>query len=632
MKKLIYIFLVLFTTQMTIAQNLKRANKLFENQAYLNAAELYEKEDSKTQEILEKLGDCYFYNAKMDTASKWYSLLFKEYGDEVSTDYMFRYIQTLKALDKFNEADILTKKYNEKANLNSTEVNTLEYFENLNSEIKRPYILHEIESNSINSDFGLSFLGDKVVFASARGDSRKLYEWNNQPYLNLYQGTLNEQGEIINIQPFSEEINTKMHESNAVFTKDGKTMYFTRNSSIDGKKKKNDNKITTLKIYKAQLTDSIWTNITELPFNSIEYSTEHPALSFDEKQLYFSSDMPGTIGSFDIFSVNINEDGTYSEPKNLGKTINTLHREQFPFMSENNTLYFASDGHFGLGGLDIFKSKLSSSGDFSNPKNLSNIINSNMDDFAFTIDEENEIGYLSSNRNGGVGDDDIYRFTQKKKNFITGLVQDKNSLEILPGSLVTLFDADNNSIADMLVGEDAKYSFEIQNNSNYKIRGTRKLYIPNEVEFSTDNDGNLSKYIFLHLESYEDAEKDIVVEDGKTQIKINPIYFDYDKWNIRSDAAVELDNVVELMKKYTDMQIEIGAHTDSRGTEKYNLELSHKRAKSVREYLVAQGVINENVKSIGYGEMQPLNGCIKEGMCEEEEYDINRRCEFVILN
>ena len=184
----------------------------------------------------------------------------------------------------------------------------------------------------------------------------------------------------------------------------------------------------------------------------------------------------------------------------------------------------------------------------------------------------------------------------------------------------------------MIVGDNATYSFEIENNKNYLIRGTRELYKPYEVEFSTAIEGNADQNITLLLESYEELEEDIIVENGKTKIKINPIYFDFDKWNIRPDAALELNNVVNIMKKYSDMIIEIGAHTDCRGSDDYNLILSHKRAKSVREYLISQGVLNNNVKSVGYGELQPVNHCNKPSICEEREYDINRRCEFVILN
>ncbi|MBV1888148.1 MAG: OmpA family protein [Urechidicola sp.] len=633
MKKIILILCIAFICpQLMVAQSLKRADKLFEKRAYIIAAEIYLEEDDKTTEILGKLGDCYYYNSNMKEATKWYRLLIKEQSKMGALDYdfVFKYAQALKGIKNYPDADKWMNVYNEKKGVTKIKtISTQQFIINLNEANDRPFIVHQFSSNSEFSDFGVSHNGNIVVFASSRGDGNT-YDWNNQAYLDLYQGIANEEGDVSNISSFGEEINTKMHESNAVFTKDGTTMYFTRNSFISGKKQQDDNKITNLKIYKAELIDNKWSSITELPFNSNSYSVAHPALSEDEKQLYFASDMPGTLGLFDIFVVEILEDG-YGTPKNLGATINTIHREQFPYISSNNTLYFASDGHFGLGGLDIFKSEFDGA-NFSIPVNMSDKINSNLDDFAFVIDEEKEVGYFSSNRDGGLGDDDIYRFTREKKFYVTGVVKDKNSLELLPGTLVTLFDDQHNSIADMIVTQDAKYSFEIKNNSNYVIRGTRKLYIPNNVEFSTNNEGDINKEILLELESYEDAEKNIVVENDKTQIKINPIYFDFDKWNIRPDAANELDNVVAMMKKYPDMVIEIGAHTDARGSENYNLKLSHKRAASVREHLVSQGISNDNVKSVGYGEMQPLNNCTEEGICEEEEYDINRRCEFVILN
>ncbi|GGK47477.1 MULTISPECIES: OmpA family protein [Flavobacteriaceae] len=631
-KTLSTLFIVFFFIQLMVGQNLKRANHLFEKRAYLDAAELFLKEEIKTQQVYEKLGDCYYFNTKMKDASNWYKILIQKFETSVDATYFFRYSQALKGIENFNEADIWLRKYNEKKQIfTESNLETLSYIESLNNQNKRPYIVHNlINANTPNSDFGVSFFGDKLVFASTRNNGNK-YDWNKQPYLDLYQAETNELGDFKNISLFSNLINTKTHESNAVFTKDGKTMYFTRNNFIDGKKIKDKNKVTHLKIFKAELIDNHWTHITELPFNSNNYSVEHPALSPDEKELYFASDMPGSIGSFDLFVVDINENGTYGIPKNLGPKINTEHREQFPFISSKNILYFASDGLFGLGGLDIFKSDYTNDS-FSKPKNLGTPINSNLDDFAFIIDEKKETGYFSSNREGGIGDDDIYRFTQLKKYFVQGLVQNKNSLELLPGALVTLFDNNNQMIDEMIVGDDASYSFEITTNSAYKIRGTKSLFSPADVTFSTDNEGIINKNILLKLESYEDTEQKIVEENGKIQIKINPIYFDFDKWNIRSDATVELEKVVSILKKYPDMIIEIGAHTDCRGTEQYNLDLSYKRAKSVREYLENQGIATNKVKSVGYGETQPLNNCIKDGICKEEEYSINRRCEFVILH
>lgn len=624
MKKILLILLVLpFSIQLSVAQNLKRADHLFEKRAYPDAAELFLNEEPKTQEVLEKLGDCYYFNTKMDQAAPWYKILLQKYEEKVDPTYLFRYSQSLKGIKNFSEADKWFKKYNDKKQLvDAKNLETLPFIESLNAKVKNQYTVQKLSINSKYSDFGPAYFGDKVVFTSARNGG-KLYVWNNQPYLDLYQAD-NKNADLTNVIPFSKTINTKVHESSAVFTKDGKTMYFTRNN-VEGKKK-----VTQLKIYKAQFVNNEWTNITDLSFNSDQYSVEHPALSPDEKQLYFASDMPGTLGSFDIFMVDINADGTYGTPKNLGSKINTAQREQFPFVSSENILYFASDGHFGMGGLDIFKSKVSDE-TFSSPTNLSDVINSNLDDFAFIVDEENGTGYFSSNRNGGMGDDDIYRFEQEKNYYVHGFVKNMNTSELLPETLVTLFDGNNNVINEMIVGDDAAYYFEIEKNKNYKIKGSKKLFNPSEIKFSTNEKGNVNKDILLLLESYDDAERAIVTDKDKTQIKINPIYFDFDKSNVRPDAAIELKNVIAIMKKYPAMIVEIGAHADYRGSDSYNLILSEKRAKSVLDYLVNQGISENNIRSVGYGETMPINECTKENICTEEGYSLNRRCEFLIL-
>lgn len=597
----------------------------------MDAAELYEQEDTKTQEVYEKLGDCYYYNSDMKQAALNYKILVNHYEKTVKPIYIYKYTQALKGTGNFEEADQWQQKYYSATKQNNVEnLETEAYFETLNSTIDRPYIVKKLTSNSEHSDFGTAFYLDTIVFSSSRNNGN-LYGWNKQPYLDLFKATANESGDFENIVPFSKNINTKMHESNAIFSKNGNTMYFTRNNYLDGKKGKDDKKITHLKIYKAEFINNEWTNITELPFNSDNYSTEHPALSPDEKQLYFSSDMPGSVGSFDLYVVNINTDGTYSTPKNLGTNINTELREQFPFISSKNILYFASDGHIGMGGLDVFKSEINSNS-YAKPTNLSNIINSNLDDFAFIINEEKEIGYFSSNRGNNNGIDNIYSFTQLKKYYVKGIVKNKTNNDILPNATVTLIDSNNNTISKIVVGDDAAYELEINPNSAYSIVGSKKYYNPSTVEFSADAEGNINKDIVLLLESYEDAEKKVIVENGKIQIKINPIYFDSNKWNIRNDAALELNSVVDIMNKYPSMKIEIEAHTDSWGKADYNLMLSDKRANSVREYLISKGIPTENLKSVGYGESQPVFTCEKPGTCTRKQYGLNRRCEFVILN
>ncbi|MEC3905814.1 OmpA family protein [Tamlana sp. 2201CG12-4] len=628
MKKYIYILAgLLLVNGMAFAQNknLKRVNKLFEMRSYAEAAEIYETK-TRNQEVLQNLADSYYYNTNLQKAIKTYRELFVEYGDSIDIEYHFRYAQALKGVKNYKEADKHLSSYYRK------DVNSKVFFESLEKTTPHTFKLEQIKNENSNGDFGLTFYGDnKVAFASARNAENPSYSWNGLPYLDIYSATLTNENTLEAITPFSEAINTSSHESNAVFTKDGKTMYFNRTNT--NRKGAGENRIAHIRIYRAELVNDIWTNVTALPFTSNAYSTEHPALSKDEKTLYFASDMPGTFGGFDIYRVAINEDGTFGEPENLGEDINTKHREQFPFISAFNVLYFSSIGHEGYGGLDVFRSNMVNE-NFDKPVNLGSSINSSLDDFAYVIREKDNMGYVSSNRSGY---DRIFGFAREDniltKYQVEGIVQDKNSKELLVGSLVTLFDESDRVIQDTLVGEEAYYLFKIEPNKKYKVRGTRKAYIPQDVEFSTDSQGKVQHNIYLSLESYADAEERVKEnEKGDVQVQLDKIYFDFDKSAIREDAAITLNVLVDLMKKYPMMEVEVSAHTDARGPDQYNLELSKRRATSTLEYLVSQGIERARLKSIGYGEMQPLNQCIKEGICDDEEYDINRRCEFTILN
>lgn len=618
---------LLLVSGIALAQkgNLKRVNKLFEMRAYSQASEIYETKE-RSQTVLQNLADSYYYNTNLQKAIKTYRELFITYGDSIDIEYHFRYAQALKGVRNYKEADKQLSRYFNKP------VNTNAFIEAIEKSTPHTFKLKQIDNPNAGSDFGLSFYNDnEVVFASSRNKDNPAYTWNDLPYLDLYRATLNKDGVLENIKPFSEAINTGSHESNAIFTKDGKTMYFNRTNNA--RKKTEEEKIAHIKIFKAELVDGVWTNVTALPFTSNSYSTEHPALSKDEKTLYYASDMPGTIGSFDIYKVAINDDGTYGDPENLGTTINTKHREQFPFISDYNVLYFSSIGHEGFGGLDVFRSNMVN-GTFDKPVNLGSPINSNVDDFAYIVKEKENKGFVSSNRTGY---DRIYGFGREEnmlsKYQVEGIVQDKNSKELLAGSLVTLFNDAGDVIQDKIVKEDAYYLFKIEPNKRYKVRGTRKAYIPQDVEFSTDSEGKIQHNIYLSLEAFADAEEKVKKdEEGEVKIELDKIFFDFDKSNIREDAAVTLNVLVDLMKKYPTMEVEVSAHTDARGPDEYNLNLSKRRAASTLEYLVSQGIERNRLKSIGYGEMQPLNECVKEGICEDEEYDINRRCEFLILN
>ena len=629
MKKQTYILAsLLLVSGIVLAQksNLKRADKLFEMRSYMEAAEIYETKD-RTQDVLQNLADSYYYNANLQKAVKTYRELFVNYGDSIAIEFHFRYAQALKGVQDYKEADAhLSKYYNQ-------EINTPAFIELNEKTTPHTFQLAQlINETGSNSDFGLAFYGeDKVAFASTRNTENPSYSWNNLPYLDLYFATLTNDGKLENITPFSSEINTTSHESNASFSSDGKTMYFNRTNAT--RTKTDEERIAHIQIFKAEWVDGTWANVTKLPFNSNSYSCEHPSLSNDGKTLYFASDMPGTLGGFDIFKVAINEDGTYGTPENFGAKINTKHREQFPYISDMDVLYFASDGHLGYGGLDIFRSRLVD-GSFDLPVNLGSSVNSNLDDFAFTIREKDNTGFVSSNRSGF---DRLYNFAREgnplTKYLVSGLVNDKNSKTPLLGALVTLFDSKGSIIQDVIVGEKADYSLKTEPNKVYKIRAEQKGYISQEFEFYTSGKEKNQQNINFSLEAYKDVEARIKEnEKGALQVELDKIYFDFNKSKIRQDAATTLNVLVDLMNKYPLMQIEVSAHTDYRGKDHYNLELSKRRAAATLEYLVSKGIDRNRLKSEGYGETQPLNNCVKPGVCDQAGYELNRRCEFTILN
>jgi outer membrane protein OmpA-like peptidoglycan-associated protein len=559
----------------------------------------------------------------MKEAVRAYGQLFLTFKDSVKPEYYFRFAHALLGEANYEKADKIMSEYLKYA------VSTPKFINNLKTNVPFNYVLQAMSKNTSNGDFGVSFYGDKVAFASVRSANSKSFGWNEKPYLDLFSATVNEKGLLVDIEPFPKEINTKTHESSVTLSQDGKVMYFNRTNAKMVKVGKE--KIAHIKIYKAEFVNGIWTNITALPFCSDLYSTEHPVLTKDGKKLYFSSDMPGSIGLFDLYVVDVNEDGTFGTPVNLGPTINTIHREQFPEISNDGSiLYFASDGHQGMGGLDIFMSKSLNGGPFAKPLNLGETINSNMDDFSYVVDEKKNVGYISSNRKMG---DALYSFTRtenQERFVVEGDVRDKNTQDLLPGTLVSLYDENNILIGQMVVGGEADYAFATEPNKKYRIEATRDFYIPHSEEFSTNEDGKLRYTIELFLECYDDAEEIITKrQDGKVQIVLENIYFDLNKSNIKPDAERILNMLVDLLKKYPTMDIEIDAHTDSRASDYYNILLSNRRALSTLEYLVSKGIKRKRLRSKGLGETVPLIEC--GSSCTEQEHAINRRCEFIVL-
>ena len=384
----------------------KAADKQYEKYAYIDAIKTYEKvadKGYKSVDLFENLGNSYYFNGELDKSAKWYGELFAMNTNDIEPEYYFRYAQSLQSIGENDKAMEFLTLFNQKSGNDSRGklyMKDVNYLDAIKANSGR-YKIEDAGINSEYSDYGTTLYGNEIVFASARDAGtliQKKHKWTNQYFTNLYSARLGEDMTPGEPKMFDSKINTRFNESTPVFTKDGKTMYFTRNNFLDGKKGKDANKVTLVKIYKATLENNKWTKITELPFNSDNYSTAHPALSPDGNTLYFASDMPGSIGQSDLFKVKVNNDGSYGSPENLGKTINTEGRETFPFVSDENELYFSTDGHPGLGGLDVFVSTINPDGSFGEVQNLGADINSPKDDFAYLIETKSRRGFFTSNK------------------------------------------------------------------------------------------------------------------------------------------------------------------------------------------------------------------------------------------
>lgn len=614
------------------------ADKKYDSYAYVDAIKTYERvaeKGYKSEDMFQKLGNSYYFNSDFEKSAKWYGELFAM-NPEQQPEYIYRYSHSLKAIGETSKADEMLGKFYEKSG-NDTRAKLYKKNANYLDAIKENSGRYNIENAGINSkysDYGTAIYLDKVIFASARDTGslgQRKHQWTNQYFTNLYVSDLGEEMTPMAPKKFDKNINSKFHESTPAFTKDGKTMYFTRNNYLDGKKGKNESKITLIKIYKATLEDNKWTNITELPFNSDNYSTGHPALSADEGTLYFASDMPGTLGQSDLFKVKINYDGTFGTPENLGNTINTEGKETFPYVTNENELYFASDGHPGLGGLDIFMSKISSDNTYGDVQNIGSDANSPKDDFAYLIDTKSRRGFFTSNRDGGQGYDDIYTFLETRKLIceqeLYGTITDSETSQILPETKVTLFDSQFNNIKSTMADSSGNYSFLVECNKTYNVRAEKPEYTTKEERITiAKTNGRTNLPIALE----KAACKVAVGDDLGKCFGIKMIYFDLDKSNIRREAAFDLEKILDVLKQNPTMKLDIRSHTDSRQTHEYNERLSDRRAKATINWLIKNGVDPSRLTGKGYGETQLVNKCADGVKCTEEEHQENRRSEFII--
>ncbi|MRI00395.1 OmpA family protein [Kriegella sp. EG-1] len=639
---LLVTFLVLITNFSGHSQErlINKADVDYDAYSFKPAIDIYKRVMDKgyvSADLLKKLGNSYYFNADYVEAADSYKKLIDSYSNDVGPEHYFRYAQCLKSIGQYDDSNAMMAKFTELTSDDNRAVmyqNDKDYI----AEIKRNsgrYNVGPFEYNSPYSEFAPAFYKEGLIFSSDRDTgnlARYRHTWNSKDFLDLYKVNADSVSDNT-VTKLSKEVNTRLHESTSITTKDGNTMYFTRNNFKGGKYIKDENGVIRLKIFKASLKEGVWQDIEDLSFNSDSYSVAHPVLSPDEKTMYFASDMKGSLGESDIFKVSINDDGSFGDPVNLGNNINTEARETFPFVTSEEILYFSSDGHPGLGGLDVFGTKIADNKYDGAILNVGEPINSKMDDFTFIIDETSKKGYFASNRLEGRGADDIYSFTETKplvfdcQQEITGTVRDKISNEVLVGATVMVIDEDNQEILSTITDSEGKYSLVLDCNQGNFVRAQIQGYVPSE-EYIGKSDGK-PKIIDFYL------ERDTVTagfgDDLAKLLQLSTIYFDFDKYNIRKDSEIEVEKVIAAMEKYPSLKIKVNSHTDSRGKDSYNLWLSQKRAESTVNYMVSKGIDESRLQGEGFGETKLVNECANGVKCSAKNHELNRRSEFIII-
>lgn len=616
----LFLFVVAVSTTTLTAQNrdTKAADKHYDRFEYTDAIQDYERliERGKADAyVYERLADCYYYINDTDKAASFYKRVVD--GGSAASESVYNYAQCLKANGDFAASNTVMRSF---AGMEPNDIRAQEFMKNpdyipgLLNDTPKYDVANAADINSEFSEFGGSMSGNTMFFSSARNTKRRDYGWNDQPFLDIYAANWTD-GTIGSAELIPGDVNTKFHEGTVAFSADGKRMYFDRNNYFKGKYKKDEEGVNQLNLYSAELVNGKWVDVQPLPFNSSEYSTGHPSLSKDGKTLYFVSDMPGGKGMADIYRVTLNTDGTYGDPRNVS-SVNTEGKEVFPHIGDSGTLYFSSDGHPGLGGLDVFKAE------GSEITNLGLPINSGGDDFAFSMDEATMSGFVSSDREGGKGSDDIYQVTEIPScdvNLIVTVV-DNVTGSIIRNAKVDIFDASRNKLGTEMTNDRGQVQFMGECDITYNLTAEADGYNSATAVATSSTDGPYSVRIGMN------PIEEIIQED---RVVLNPIYFDLDKSNIKPQAAFELDKLVQVMKKYPEMVIRVESHTDNRADDDYNMALSNRRAQSTVQYVISKGIAANRISGVGKGETELKVECGNN--CSSAQHQENRRSDFIIV-
>ena len=602
----------------------KKADNYFSRLEYLKAIKEYNKlvkKDVADNYVYSQLAKSYYNINSTELSEEYYSRILD--SSENKEDF-FNYAEVLKANGKEKEAKEVMMKF---ANKFPNDFRAKKYKANPNyiSEILNQdakFTMEPVSFNTPFSEFGGISLEDEVYFSSTRANSGKKNGRNNEALYNVYKVFVNEDASFSGVYDIDGDINSKYNDADAVISADGNTMYFSRDSFYekvfekDGKLKKG---VTHL--FKVVKDGEKWVDVEGFSINSSQYSIKNPALSKDGKYLYFASDMPSGFGGYDIYKSEIKEDGSLSEPVNLGDVVNTEGQEVFPYETKEGVFYFSSNGHLGLGGLDIFSAEFNN-GEYTKVENLGRPANSVSDDFAFKFDEEATTGYLSSNRLGGKGSDDIYKITAIAPPCYVKLnveIEDAISGKGLSNASV-VFKTEDALLGQVFTKEDGKSNYEFECETKGGAEVILEGYEPQVIAFETAKE--TEQRVFVALQPIVENTEFVSGQVGK-------ILYDTNKYQITEDFALELDRIVALLEKHENAVIHIVSHADSRGTNEYNQKLSERRAKAIKDYLLKKNISSDRLFVQAKGETQPKIDCGDN--CTDKQLDANRRSVFFMM-
>jgi outer membrane protein OmpA-like peptidoglycan-associated protein len=607
---------------------IQQGDRQFESLAYYKASRFYEKAVGKKEdrETLTKLAKSYQAVNEYKKAEDAYAKVLTYPNPEA--DIFLSYARMLMSNGKYDEAAIQLSNY---LKLKPTDA----FADGLLKSIKGrtemmqdtgQWTLTPARITGVQEFLYPVKYKDGYVFTGTNGNSgSKGNPQTGKDYFDLYFIKRDKNGSWGTPELLRGQIKGKLHDGMASFSPTGGTVYYTTSNDEGLKGEDLYKNVIPLKIQTDSLINGEWKKVSDFPYNSRDYSTGHPYLAERGRVMYFISDMPGGLGGTDIYECKW-ENGNWSKPRNLGPTVNTPQNELFPSIDSLGNLHFSTYGRQNLGGLDVFVAK--KSGDAFEPaQNLGYPLNSSKDDFGILMSGDGKTGLVTSNREGG---DKIFEFTRKEPRVsISGLVTNKANGKPLSWVNIEVLNKSNNTKVTVLTGEDGRYTMDLEGNTDYTFTLTKEGFFNQTAEISTKGQKGSMTRDFILEELVLD--KPVVIDQSDDPNKPRPIFFDFDKFEIRKDAEEPLNKLVKLLKDNPKVTIEISSHTDSRGEKGYNQRLSERRAKATQKYLYDNGIKKARVKARGYGESKLVNKCADGVECSNQEHQENRRSEFKVI-